>query len=837
MILLRNRSVEPPLVAAGSKTCRGHGTQSGRISDDRCRSVRRLAGLLAGTALASVGFAGEAAAACNVTPAGTVSCLANTTTAHGVNANGATAASSDTTQSFNNGSNITGTIGNGVVVDGAGLNLQLSNPGGNNTITATNNGLVTSSSDLGSGAFLLLGNGGAVLYQGTGNVTNTSNNIGRGILARNSGAGGVTINVGATSTIQSASNAGVDVLTGGGPVTLQGVGGTGNVIGAVGALLTSNGAPTTVSNLGLVHGTNGSAISASTGGGVFNVSGNAQIIGTGSPAIDVLTDGGNINIVNNGTISGGMFLIADGPGAGAIVVSNNAALNAVGFNGVSAFAGSGGVTIAGNGNIAGLFAQTDGGPLTIQGNGDITSLDGDAVFVLSLGGPLNIGGVVPNGAITGALSGVLASSDAGSLTFVTGGAVTGQTRAGIAASGNGGLSLTLNHNVTGGTEGLQLAGPTGDITVSNAATLTGGTNAVLARTTGTFILSNNATGIINGHVNVTESVVGASVFSNAGAWNTDTGNSTFSGQLVNTGTVNAQNAAAGQTLTFAGNYSGGGVYRTDLGDRLQMGGTANLTGGTLNAAIAPNSGLAHSFVVLSAAGGLGGTTFATTTITNPNVQTSATYTPTDVVVNILAAQLGTGSNLNQNQQNVATSINNFFNAGGNLPTGFGTVFTLTGAPLGAALTQISGENASGIQRASIMSTGMFLSAMLDPFAAGRSNGAVGGGLGFAQEPAPSRVQVAAREAFAADMPVKAAPPAFEQRWNVWYAAYGGANKTDGDPVQGSTERHANVAGFAAGADYRVSRDTVIGLAATVGQTHWRVSGLGKGNSDVGQIGG
>ena len=67
--------------------------------------ARRLANLLAGTALASMGFAGEARAACTVAAGApnSVNCLANTTTTNTANLNGATAASSDRIQEFNNG--------------------------------------------------------------------------------------------------------------------------------------------------------------------------------------------------------------------------------------------------------------------------------------------------------------------------------------------------------------------------------------------------------------------------------------------------------------------------------------------------------------------------------------------------------------------------------------------------------------------------------------------------------------------------------------------------------------------------------------------------------------
>jgi len=80
----------------------------------------------------------------------------------------------------------------------------------------------------------------------------------------------------------------------------------------------------------------------------------------------------------------------------------------------------------------------------------------------------------------------------------------------------------------------------------------------------------------------------------------------------------------------------------------------------------------------------------------------------------LVAVLGVsslGGNLNQNQQNVATRLNNFFNNGGALPPGFVSVFGLSGSSLGNALTQLSGEHATGIQPAANLSTGMFLGAI------------------------------------------------------------------------------------------------------------------------------
>jgi len=99
------------------------------------------------------------------------------------------------------------------------------------------------------------------------------------------------------------------------------------------------------------------------------------------------------------------------------------------------------------------------------------------------------------------------------------------------------------------------------------------------------------------------------------------------------------------------------------------------------------------------------------------------------------------------------------------------------------------------------------------------------------------VAVAAREAFAAYTKAPAAAPFVEPRWSVWGSAYGGRNRTDGDAATGSNDLRATAAGFAVGADYRVSPGTVIGAAVAVGENSWNVSDFGKGKAEVAQFGG
>jgi outer membrane autotransporter protein len=131
--------------------------------------------------------------------------------------------------------------------------------------------------------------------------------------------------------------------------------------------------------------------------------------------------------------------------------------------------------------------------------------------------------------------------------------------------------------------------------------------------------------------------------------------------------------------------------------------------------------------------------------------------------------------------------------------------------------------------------GLFLNAMIDPFVIGRDGG-LGGGMGYAAPAAPSRVQAAAQDAFAAALPVKAPlAPIAEQRWTTWASGFGGRSRIDGDPVIGSQNLRASAGGFAMGVDYRLARDTVVGVAAAIGETRWDIP-LGNGDADVAQVG-
>jgi outer membrane autotransporter protein len=167
------------------------------------------------------------------------------------------------------------------------------------------------------------------------------------------------------------------------------------------------------------------------------------------------------------------------------------------------------------------------------------------------------------------------------------------------------------------------------------------------------------------------------------------------------------------------------------------------------------------------------------------------------------------------------------------------LFGLTGSNLTYALDQLSGEAATGAQKVAFQLTDQFLNLMLDPFVDGRSG--VGGtdhpALGFAPERETMPPDIAHAYASVFKAPPKPVP-VYEPRWTVWGGAYGGSNRTTGDlAVIGSHDLSARTVGFAGGFDYRLTPDTVVGLAFAGGGTDWSLSqGLGGGKSDAFQAG-
>jgi uncharacterized protein with beta-barrel porin domain len=276
--------------------------------------------------------------------------------------------------------------------------------------------------------------------------------------------------------------------------------------------------------------------------------------------------------------------------------------------------------------------------------------------------------------------------------------------------------------------------------------------------------------------------------------------------------------------------------------------SANVTGdatlaGTVRAQFTPGSYVARSYNILSTTAGLNGTTFnALTTNGLPAGFTShLSYTSNNVLLN-LEAVLGipTGSSavgaaaLQGNQLNVANTINGFFNNGGTLPPAFVNLFGLTGAPLGTALTQLSGETATASQQSTFNAMTQFMGVMTDPFMAGRGEVAAGA-VSAASYAEVSEGGNGVRDAYGM---FNKAPmgQAYDSRWSVWAAGFGGSQTTDGNAAIGSNNATSRIFGTAAGADYRLSPFTIAGFALAGGGTNFSVANGGSGRSDLFQAG-
>jgi outer membrane autotransporter protein len=329
---------------------------------------------------------------------------------------------------------------------------------------------------------------------------------------------------------------------------------------------------------------------------------------------------------------------------------------------------------------------------------------------------------------------------------------------------------------------------------------------------------------------------------NAGVCNTSNTSNT---SVSNTGGTVMPNG----TLTIQGNYtqSGSGVLAYQLSPTAASGtltvtGTPTL-GGALAATVTPglyaNSTPYMSILTANSVNG----EFAEVTSSSVFLSAAATYNATSVDLTLNRMPFGAVPGLSSNQRTVGNALESAYstNLTGPQADFYGNILA---SPTTNVLTQLSGEtNAGAGQIAAFQLTNEFLLLMLNPFGLDRDGfgaaglGALGGGAisRFAPERQASP-EVA--QAYAAVTPGSRAGTYWTPRWNVWAAAFGGANNTNGDPGGSGTHSFAaRTAGIAAGLDYKVTPDTLIGFALAGGDTGWGLAqGLGGGHSDAFQAG-
>ena len=282
-------------------------------------------------------------------------------------------------------------------------------------------------------------------------------------------------------------------------------------------------------------------------------------------------------------------------------------------------------------------------------------------------------------------------------------------------------------------------------------------------------------------------------------------------------------------------------------DRVNVTGTATPNGAGVSAIYAPGSYISRRYIILTATGGVTDT-FGSLVNTNlpPNFTPSLSYDPNNAYLNLTlnftppppaptAPNFGNG--LTRNQAGVANALIRSFNTAGGIPLAFGAL-----TPQG--LTQVSGEGAASTQQTTFTAMGQFASMLTDPSLGERgTNTSHGGATSYAEVDALAYASKrkgrnpSEQDAYAAM--VRKAPPrvSFERRWSVWGAGYGGTQSTDGNAATGTAQTNSRVYGGAAGFDYRLTPDTLVGFALGGAGTRYNLANaLGGGSSEMFQAG-
>jgi hypothetical protein len=480
---------------------------------------------------------------------------------------------------------ISGTSGDGVLLDGGGsvtnstisARVEGSTNGvaaaGTSTAVVTNFGTISGS----SGDGVSLAAGGKVTNSGTGAVIYGASN---GVYATNT-----SIAVVNTGRITGAHRDGV-YLNAGGSVTNNSTAALISGAGNYGVRV--NGAAGTVTNLGTITGAI-AAVDFLHGGTLANNGTAARILG-GDWGGYFGASGGVVTVTNNGTIAGTSGLGINFGDGGVLTSSGTAALISGTTNGISASNQK--VTVTNQGRISGT---SDYG-LDLNAGGTVTN-SGTAAMIT--GGNRGISAL--NTAVTVVNQGTIAGTAIAGINFGAGGTVTNSGTAALISGGQSGIqasgaaTVSNQGSIVGtGNYGL-LLGQGGAVTNSAGAVISGGLDGIYSQGGGALSLTNqgNVTGGSGGFFGVNmqdggvvlNSATGASIAGYDGGLFAANVAATVSNQGSITGAnVEGVYLGAGGTVTNSGTAAliSGAAY----GIKINSGAATVIDQGTLSGATA-----------------------------------------------------------------------------------------------------------------------------------------------------------------------------------------------------------------------------------------------------------
>ncbi len=391
----------------------------------------------------------------------------------------------------------------------------------------------------------------------------------------------------------------------------------------------------------------------------------------------------------------------------------------------------------------------------------------------------------------------------------------------FATNGNVGIG-TLSG--TGGTINLV----SGTLTASSAsdttlATTITGAGGLTKAGTGTLNLTGantytGATSVLGGTLAVNGSLT-SNVTVNVGG--TLGGSGVIAGSVTTLGTLAPGNSIG--TLTVNGNYvqGTGSTYTVEVNsagqsDRLNVTGTTTLNGGTV--AVQAQSGTYArntTYTILTANGGVSGS-YANVTSNFAFLTPSLAYDANNVYLSLFMSQSAFAAGAQTPNQYAVGTVLDQVNASatGNFATVLGALGVLTTQQGPQALNQISGQPYADFGTVNVQGSTLFMNAVGQQLAAARG-GAAGSGT---------------RQALAQACDGEACDVA-TGLWGTWVSGLGGFGNVLGNG--NSQTLTYNFIGTAAGIDYRLTPNVLLGIAAgyTYGQ-QWVDSFFGKGWSNT-----